>query len=268
MELNILDLNTDCLRHIFQYFSIYDLIELERVCTVFKATCYDAYTTRQFHKVRLEWRTLKTEYFSDIFDRLGKTLRNFEFSGGGILDKVVKRTLIDGVTKSAPKLNSLTINYTHFFSYEFIELQESFGNLVYLDLSRCGLDEELLEITLDGEKFRNIKTLKLAGNSCIKGSLFKNMINVEELDVSYCFKLKFDEFFIFLKNCIKLTYLDLSADWQLLEEVENFLDIVGNHQPHIETLIMRYMGVHEYLLDLSKFKKLKVKCFEGRRFGS
>lgn len=266
--MSILDLNNDCLISIFNFFSIYELIELEKVCSVFKITCNDVYTTRRFHKMRIELRNLRTEYFSDIFKRAGNTVRNFEFSGGYIMDEDVKRTMIDGVSKSCPKLKYLTINYTQFTTNNFIQLQECFRNLTSLDLSRCGIDEDSLGIDLNGEKFKNIKTLKLAGNSCMNGSFFKNMMHVEVLDVSYCFGLTFDEFYIFLKNCIILTDLNVSASCQLVHGVENFLQSVLTHQPHVETLLMENTGVVKDLEVLSKFTKLKVYCIEGRRFGT
>lgn len=266
--MSLLDLNDDCLLCIFEYFSIYELIELEKVCSAFKRTCCNVYTTKRYHKMRLELRNLRTEYFSDIFERVGETLRNFEFSGGYIMDEYVKCTMIDGASKSCPKLNSLTVNYTQFTTANFIQLQECFGNLIYLDLSRCGLDEESLAVTLDGERFKNIKTLKLAGNSCMNGSFFSSMKHVEVLDVSYCFGLRFEEFFIFLKDCIKLTNLDVSASCQLVHGTDKFLKSVLERQPHVETLLMENTGVVKDLEVLSKFTKLKVSCFEGRRFGT
>lgn len=266
--MSILDLNDDCLIYIFQFFSIYELIELEKVCNVFKGTCSNVYTSKRFHKVRIELSNLKTEYFKDIFKCVGNSIRIFEFSGGYIMNEDVKCTMIDGLSKSCPKLKSLTINYTQFTNTNFIQLQECFMNLSYLDLSRCGLDEDILGNTLDGERFRNIKTLKLAGNSCMNGSFFKNMKHVEALDVSYCFGLKYYEFVDFLKNCIKLNDLDVSASCQLVHEVDNFLKIVLMYQPHIETLLMENTGALKDLEVLSQFNKLKVSSFEGRRFGT
>lgn len=264
--MSILDLNDDCLICIFEYLSIYELIEMEKVCVDFKTTCENVYS--RFHKMRIELRNLRTEYFRDIFQRVANSLRAFEFSGGFIMNEDVKCTMIDGVSKSCPKLKSLTINYTQFSNKNFRQLQECFSNLTYLDLSRCGLDEDSLGITLDGEKCRNIKTLKLAGNACMNGSFFKNMKYVEDLDVSYCFNLRFSEFVIFLENCKKLVVLDISASCRLIWDTENFLEIILVCQPHMEKLLMNNTGIIKDLDVLSKFKNLKVSSFEGRRFGT
>lgn len=264
----LLDLNNDCLIRIFSNFSLYELIELEKVCSHFKIICNNVYTTRRFHEMRIELRNLRTEYFNDIFKRIGSTLRCFEFSGGFIMDENVKCTMIDGVSKSSPKLHSLTINYTQFSARNFVKLQECFLNLIYLDLSRCGIDEESLGVILDGERCKKITTLKLAGNVCMSGSFFKNMKHVQILDVSYCFGLKFVEFSIFLKNCIRLTELNISASCQLVHGTENILTNLLAHQPNIEVMLMQNNGFVVDVEVLSKFAKLKVSCFEGRRFGT
>lgn len=266
--MSILELNDDCLIYIFQFLSIYELIEAEKVCKVFNITCHAVYSSKRFHKMRIELRNLRTEYFRGIFQRVGNTLRHFEFSGGFIMNEGVKRTMIDGVSKCCPKLKSVTINYTQFSNTNFLQLQECFSQLTCLDLSRCNLDEDILKITMDGERFRNVKTLKIAGNACMTGSLFKDMKHVEVLDVSYCFGLRFAEFVVFLKNCLKLIELDVSASCQLVHDVENFVENILIHQPHIETLLMDNTGVVKDLDVLSKFNKLKVSSFEGRRFGT
>ena len=267
-ELTILDLDQDCLQKIFEYLSIYELIESEKVCETFQLTCERVYSSKKFHRMRIELRYLKTEYFKDIFERIGSSLRDFEFSGGYIMDEVVKQTMIEGVTKKCSKLKSLSINYVQFNTDSFIKLQPSFCNLKLLDLSRCGISEVSLDnIELDGEKFRSVKTLKLAGNSCMTGSLFKNMKHVESLDISYCYNLSFFEFLKFVKNCVKLTELDVSASCQLVSEDENFLEIILSHQPNIEKLKMDNTGIARDEETLKKFKNLKFASFEGRKFG-
>lgn len=268
MMMSILDLNDDCLRVIFDFFSIYQLIELEKVCKAFKSVCNNVYTTRRFHKMRIELRDLKAEYFEDIFDKVGHTLRNFEFSGGYIMDENVKWTMINGVTQSCSKLHSLTVNYTQFTPTNFIKLQQCFTRLTYLDLSRCGIYENSLGLSLDSERFPHIKTLKLAGNSCMNGSFFQKMNRVEVLDISYCYELEFEKFVIFLQNCIRLIDLDVSASCRLVHGVDDFVSVIHMHQPDVERLLMENTGVAVEAEILSRFSKLKVCCFEGRRLGT
>lgn len=266
--LTILDLDDDSLMNIFELLSIYDLIEAEKVCVTFKMICEIVYGSKRFQKMRIELWPLRTEYLKDIFDRVGRTLRAFEFSGGYIMDENVKQTMINGVSRSCPNLRSLLINYVQFSNNNFAHLQESFCNLTSLDLSRCSINEAILGITLEGDRFNNIRSLKLAGNSCMTGSFFKTMKHVEVLDVSYCFNLSFFEFLAFLKNCIKLIDLNLSASCQLLSEDENFQEILLTYQPNIEKLVMDNTGVARDDEVISKFKNLKHSSFEGRKFGT
>lgn len=266
--LSILDLDDDSLMNIFDFLLIYELIEAEKVCKRFKAICENVYASKRFHKLRIELWPLRTEYLKDIFDRVGKTLRSFEFSGGYIMDENVKQTMINGVSRSCPRLKSLLINYVQFSNNNFAHLQESFCNLTCLDLSRCSIDESALGITLDGERFNTIRTLKLAGNSCMTGSFFKSMKSVEILDVSYCFNLSFHEFLAFLKVCIKLIEINLCASCQLVSEDVNFQAILLNYQPNIEKLALDNTGVLPDNEVLSKFKHLKYSSFAGRKFGT
>lgn len=264
----ILDLDDDCLFHIFELFTIYELIEAEKVCETFKAACENVYDSKKFHKMRIELRYLKTEHFKDIFDRVGGTLRHFEFSGGHNMDEMVKNVMINGVSRSFTKLTNLLINYVQFSHESFTRLQESFSNLTCLDLSRCSIDESSLGITLDGERFKSIITLKLAGNSCMTGAFFRDMKHVQHLDVSYCFSLSSFEFLKFIRNCIELVELNVSASCQLFNEDENFQKLILTHQPCIETLLMDNTGVEKDVEVLSKLKKLKHASFEGRKFGT
>lgn len=266
--LTLIDLDDDCLINIFEFLSIYELIKVEKVCQTFKAICDDVYSSKKFQRMRIELRHLQTEHFKDIFDRIGGTLRAFEFSGGYLMDEKVKQVLIEGVTKPCTKLRSLTINYVQFHKESFDELKESFCDLKYLDLSRCSIDETSLGISLDGERFKAIKTLKLAGNSCMRGSFFKQMKYVEYLDVSYCFNLSFIELLEFLTNCFNLKGLNVSASCQLLSEDEHLLQAILTHQPNIERLVMDNTGIVRDDETLAKFKNLKFSSFEGRKFGT
>lgn len=265
--LSILDLDDDCLGCIFQYLTIYELLEAEKVCETFKVTCESVYASKRFHKVRFELRYLP-DRFKDIFDRVGKTLRRFEFSGGYIMDENVKNTVIDGVAESCPRLKSLSINYIQFSHDAFTRLSQCFCNLTTLDLSRCGIDESTLDAVLNGEHCKSVKTLALAGNASMTGSFFKDLKHVENLDVSYCFQLNNFQFVAFLKNCLKLVSLDLTASCQVITDDENFLQTIFTHQPNIEKLLMDNTGVTVDSGTITKFKKLKHSSFGGRKFGT
>lgn len=265
--ISILDLDDDSFNNVFQFLSIYELIEAEKVCKTFKAICDNVYSSKRFHRIRFELRNLQTEYFKAIFDCIGGTLRHFEFSGGYIMDENVKKTMIEGVTGSCPKLKSLLINYVQFTAESFNQLQQCFSNLTCLDLSRCSINESSLGVCLDGDELKSIKTLKLAGNSCMTGSFFKTMKHVKVLDVSYCYNLSYAEFFHFLRNCLNLIELNFSASCQFVPPDENFLRVILEHQPNIETLLVDNTGITKDVEVLSKFKFLKHSSFKYRMLG-
>ncbi|KAL7031948.1 hypothetical protein ACKWTF_007178 [Chironomus riparius] len=264
---SILCLNQDCLNNIFKYFTIYELIDIEETCSAFKATCEEIYSTKKFHSYRIELRYLRAEYLDAIFERIGDTLRSFEFSGGGIMDEGIKQTVIDAVSNNCMKLNKLSLNYLHFDNNQFRELQKCFTNLTYLDLSRCNISESRIDC-LDGEKFKNIKTLKLAGNVQMSGAFFKSMKHVEKLNATYCYELRYFEFQQFLKNCINLIELDVSASCQVIPEDQDILEQILQYQPNIERLIMNDVGIERNKEILSKFKHLKHSSITGRKFGT
>jgi Leucine-rich repeat (LRR) protein len=271
---SILDLDDDSLLHIFSFLSIDELIQAEEVCDEFKVICENVYSSKRFHKVRQELINFKTERFRDIMDRVGHSIRAFEFSGGYIMDiyiyKALMRTLVEVISRSCSQIKSLSINYVTLKSEFYQELQSCFDKLTTLDLSHCSISEATLGFTLDGERLTSIRKLKLAGNSCMTGAFFANMKSIEVLDVSYCFNLSYFEFLKFLANCENLRELNISACCQLISEDENFLEILFSYQPRIERLEMNNTGISRADNEdtLSQFKHLKYSSFEGRKFGT
>ncbi|KAG5683878.1 hypothetical protein PVAND_013139 [Polypedilum vanderplanki] len=267
--ISILDLNQDCLNNIFQYFSIYELIDIEDTCNAFKTTCEFVYKSKKFHMLRIELRFLRCEYFEAIFDRIGSTIKELQFSGGNHMDKHLKESLIDVINDHCIKLSKLTINYVQFDHDSFIKLEKCFHNLTYLDLSRCSINENELKHCLDGEKLKSIQTLKLAGNTLLNGSFFKDMRHIRVLDVSYCFNLLYFHFFTFIKNnCNQLRELDATGSCQLIPEDENILMDLLKYQPYLEKIVMDNVGLQKDDEILSQFKNLKHSSFAGRRFGT
>lgn len=263
--MSILDLNQDCFDNIFKYLSIYELIDVEGTCRAFKYTCELAYESKRFRAFRIELRYFKTEYLRDIFRRIGDTLRSFEFSGGYIMDELVKQTVIEGVT-DCTNLKKLSINYVQFTKEQFEELSTCFTILTHLDLSHCNINERNLE-KLDGDSLPNIKTLKLVGNAAMSGEFFCSMKHVEALDVSFCFGLRYYWFRQFLKNCLKLIELDLTGSSCVVPEDVDILEQILLYQPNIEKLILNQIGIERNEEILSKFRQLKYSSVTGRKFG-
>jgi hypothetical protein len=265
---SILDLNQDCLNSVFKHLSVYELIDIEETCSAFKTTCEAVYKSKKFHSVFIELRHLRCEYLEAIFQRIGSTIRDLKFSGGYLMNEHVKQTLIAAIENHCVKLKRLTINYVQFDHESFDKLQKCFRNLTHLDLSRCAINETELRHCLDGEKLTSIKTLKLAGNSSMNGSFFKDMRHVEVLDISYCFNLLYYHFLPFIKNCNKLLELDATASCQLIPEDANILRDLLQYQPRLEKITMDNVGLQKDDDIMTQFKNLKFSSFAGRKFGT
>jgi hypothetical protein len=264
---SILELNQDCLNKIFEYLNIYELIDIEDTCSAFKITCNIVYKSKKFQKYRIELRYLKIEYIESIFDRIGSTLKEFEFSGGYTMKEEDKMNLINGISNCSKKLSKLSLNYVNFNQNIFENLQKIFTNLTHLDLSRCCIKETKIE-SLNGRKLEKIKILKLAGNVEMEGSFFNTMSSVQVLDVSYCYNLKYFYFFQFLQNCSKLIELDVTASCQVIPDDQDILQDLLQYQPNIQKLTMDNVGLERNDEILSKFMNLQHASFAGRKFGT
>lgn len=262
----IYNLNDDCLSNIFKYLTIYELIGVEEVCEMFKSTCDTVYKSKMYHRLRLELRYMIPVWIEHIFDRIGVSLRHFEFSGGYIMDEELKLKLIDGVIHKCPKLQSLTINYIQFTKENLQNLSTSFERLKYLDLSRCSLDEYNMTGILNGDNLINLTTLNVIGNTMLVGSFLITMKHIKNLNISYCFDLQYSIFVKFLKNCKKLIQLDISACVQLLEG--DIIDDLLNLQPHLEKLHFQYSGIPQIDDRYILFKSMKDFNIQGPRFGT
>ncbi|CAO1391952.1 unnamed protein product [Diamesa serratosioi] len=262
--ITIYDLNEDCLCNIFKYLTIYELIEVEEVCEMFKNTCETVYKSKMYHSLRLEWRYVNPDWLEPIFDRLGGSLKCFEFSCGYMKDEI-KLKIINGVVNKCLKLHSLTINYMHLTKDHLQNLSTSFDRLTCLDLSQCDLDEDNMLGILDGEKLRNLTTLNVKGNTMLKGNFLIDMKNLKNLDISYCFHLQHNEFVKFLKICQNLIQLNISACSQLLNG--DIIQDLLNFQPHLQKLHFRQSGIPQNDDRFILFKSMKDFNIEGDRFG-
>lgn len=262
-------LNQDCLNQIFSYFDIYQLIDIEETCSLFKATCESLYESKKFHKIKIELRSLRTEYFEKILDRVGPTVRNFSFSGGFIMDERIKETLVTGLSNNCECLRHLTINYMQFDKGNFDKLQKNcFSTLIYLNLANCAIDERNSGMMLKKEFTKNLKHLVLSGNVNMSGEFFNSLESIETLNINYCNNLSYYQFLIFLKNCKNLKSLNSTGSPQLIPEDRNILEDLYLYQPNLEVILMDNDGVEEDSKVLVKFKNLKKTSFVGKKFGT
>jgi hypothetical protein len=268
MPTTLESLNQDCLNQIFSYFDIYQLVDIEKTCSLFKSTCENAYASKKFHKFKIELRTLRPEYLEKILDRIGPNVKDFAFSGGFIMDEKIKKTLVEGLISNCECLSKLTINYMQFDKALFDKLEKCFDTLTYLNLANCAINEQSDEILLKNDSTRNLKHLVLSGNANMSGEFFKCIENIESLNVSYCYNLRYYQFLIFMKTCKNLKSLNITGSPQLIPDDRNILEDLFLYQPNLEVLLMDNDGVEEDSQVLVKFKHLKQTSFSGKKFGT
>lgn len=100
----------------------------------------------------------------------------------------------------------------------------------------------------------------------LTGNCLKNMIQLEELDASYCYDLRYKEFVRFLINCQKLLRLDISACCRLLDE-GNIIEDLLVFQKHLEKFHFKYAGIQSNDERFGKFEHLKDLEIHGFRNG-
>lgn len=266
---NILDLNQDCLNYLFSsYFDIYQLIDIEDTCSLFNATCLNVYTSKKFHKLKLELRTMRVDYLNHLIERIWPTAREFSFSGGFIMDEKVLNGIIYGLADHSRNLKKLTINYVTMNENLLTKLQNGlFEQLNYLNLSNCTINEQNLGVVLKNENLKNLKQLVLSGNVNMIGNFFQNLENIEELDISFCSSVTYFHLLIFFKTCKNLKHLNISSSPQAIPEGRNIFEDLLKYQPNIEVLLMANNGIEADNEILAKFKYLKQTSFSGRRWG-
>lgn len=236
-------------------------MKIENISKDFQKFCCLSYK-RNYTKLLLNIKTLKPEAISDIFERV-ENVREVVFSGGFTMDDSIKDKLIEGILHKCPKLTKLSMAYTQFTRDQIERLSGCFKNLTYLKLERCNLDEQNMQ-NIFTDDCKSLKTLIISGNTMLTGSCLSNLKYVETLDASYCFDLIHTEFLKFLKNCIFLKSLDISACIKLSNG--SIIEDIHVYQPKIETLIFLYVGQNKESLVFSRFQHLKILDVYGNNY--
>lgn len=198
-----------------------------------------------------------------IFEKIGPYVRDFEFSGGFIMEESIKESLIDGLAHQCPQITKLSLMYTLFSRDQIERLSRCLRNLTYLRLERCNLEEQTVADVFR-EDLKSLKTLNISGNTMLTGSCLANLKQLQVLDASYCFDLSHIEFVKFLKNCSFLKSLDISACVKLLNG--SVVEEIHTFQPKIEELYFLYAGQSRDSLVYSRFKHLRVLDVQGNNY--
>ncbi|XP_058827002.1 uncharacterized protein LOC131686982 [Topomyia yanbarensis] len=281
-QLNILDLNDDCLELVFGRFKLEELITLAKTCTRFSAIAGNV--VKRNKQYFSHWIYMpKPCYFSDFLKTFGYVLEHLTVSHCVEINLIAMHcTNLKELTVGHCSLNSLTFEPESLLGFEslerfsiiwseispyFIERLKKLRNLQRLDLSYSYfLTESLHNLT-------NLKHLNLRGtlvtDECFS-CLARNNPDLEQLNISDCNQLSAKSIQCIAKYMTKLTYLSWSQ-WYLNEPYECSTD----RQQIVESRLLKQLviednnygtGAIDYLLrSLAKFDQLEQLELKNQR---
>jgi hypothetical protein len=260
--LSLLDLSEDCLLHIFQYFDVHELINIENVCQTFQEITNQRY--KQQRTFTIEYRTLEPARTVSILQRIGKSLKKFSFSGGYMMNDKIKMLIIESLSLYCDNLKYLQLNYVELRDYHTDLLKKVAENIETLDLGQCKLNDDIEEFLLC---LPQLKHLVIKGNSMVSGKCLLQLKTLQSLDVSYCFHLDYIYFSKFLKAYPDtLKSLNVSGSVLLLEG--KLVEDILYFQKNLECLFMEYLGIQHDVSLFKTLKQLKKISIMGRKFGT
>ncbi|XP_053677003.1 uncharacterized protein LOC128727152 [Anopheles nili] len=215
--MELIDLDEDSLMEIFSYFHFNELLTLSSVCLRFLHICQRH--LRTIRNFELDYRAVVardnyTEYLRNVFAILGPTMEAFRFSGGYIMDEILKQTIVDNLATHCTNLQHLTINYTVLNEHHLRPLATLLRTLVSLDLGRCDMTDENLGEFLQSRPLK-LRFLAIPGNPALEGAFFKHWTTaeqLEQLDLSYCYSLNIDAMEGFMQHANRLMAVDATGN--------------------------------------------------------
>lgn len=214
-EGQILQLNDDCLRHIFEKLDLMDLIALKR-------------TNRRFATVvRLVLKRYRSFDFAEprdkpiltvldtkiILESVGSYIGHLSLSGHRFAESKTTdaHRILGIVARNCFHLKELEISDIAMNPSIFKELEKIASSLEALALIDCNLEDDfgdLLGHCLD------LQRLQLCDKQTT-GSFLKTIVGLKSLNVENCSQLKGSEMFLFLKNNPQLESLNITECQEL-----------------------------------------------------
>uniref|UniRef100_A0A2M4CUN2 Putative agap008913-pa-like protein n=1 Tax=Anopheles darlingi TaxID=43151 RepID=A0A2M4CUN2_ANODA len=223
--MQLLDLDEHSLMEIFSYFNFEELLSLSTVCLPFLHLCQ-----RHLRKIRffaLDYRKVsarpnRIEHVRNIFQALGPSLEGFRFSGGYIMDEMLKQSIVVNLA-NCTALRHLSINYVKLNDQHLKHLASLLSTLVTLDLGHCDLEDASLLEFLQSHPLQ-LRVLSIPGNTNLRGTFFHDWTDcetLEQLDISYCFSLNIDRMEDFLIRAKRLTAINVTGSqrWQRNKQI-------------------------------------------------
>lgn len=239
----ILDLNDDCLREIFEILALSDLCAISDVCTRFRCIAQEHFRHSYGEKLELHQINRDSDTDWQNLKRLSQFLRNF----GGFI------TSIDG---------------NRYCPYHYNNGR--FGNRIP-ELVACYCSETLTELRLRGlgfsshtfafarsiSKLKQLKILQLATiwiDLEVLMEIIKNLTELTELYLNHIpIKLNTEKLLELIRNTPKLEFFQYNQrkrkpTWVTVDTYQNVLEIVKRHRvrTHLKIEMLKMLRVNDH----------------------
>ncbi|XP_063701387.1 uncharacterized protein LOC134831562 [Culicoides brevitarsis] len=223
--LTLLELPDDCLLHIFDFFDIYELLDIRQICQRFNELA-----DRCRHKYEnLDFKCYNEDEHISILKFLGPSLK--------VLNLHQYENLLDKVLEFCPNIEKLMIEYCQLTNWEI--MRDIVKNVKYLSLINCEFTDNL------GKCFGNaskLESLEILANEEITADFFHKIKGLKCLKVVECPCIG-DKFAQILKNNSTLEELEISTYYEksLIDVVKHVsalkkLKIGPNFEPKEQSL--------------------------------
>ncbi|XP_058818004.1 uncharacterized protein LOC131681292 [Topomyia yanbarensis] len=222
-QMNILDLNNDCLELIFVQFELKQLIALAKTCTRFRAIAGNVIKRNKQNYSK--WIYLpRPGYFGDFLEIFGNILEQLFVSYCGEINLIVMHcTNLKELTVRHCIFNSINFDQDSSLGFESLEqLSIIWSTISPHFIDRWKIPQKLQLLDLSYSHFppgslnvlKNLKFLNLRGSSVTDecfSCLANNNPDLEYLNISDCNQLSAKSIQCIVKYMTKLSYLSWSS---------------------------------------------------------
>ncbi|XP_055681045.1 uncharacterized protein LOC129788748 [Lutzomyia longipalpis] len=261
-----LDLNEDCLRCIFDYLNVLDLVRMEKVCRRFQALAKSIYPKID----EVDFDELSQTAFipltdaSDVVKRVGKHISSLIASKTNFLSN--SEILPRSVLTQCKKLQEVQLTGFKIITPASLKrLSVTIKEAKVVRLNSCVFNDDIKSCLVEATQ---MEVLELTGNANVQGSCLIGVRGIKEIDLSHCDFIEADFFVRFCKANRKLRSVGIIG-LRLLEEyamntlVETLKDLeclsINDHYNDHDDPQFEF----EKLAQLPKLTKIRVQYGAG-----
>lgn len=248
-DLNILQLNDDCLMVICDYLTLTDLLALKKTCSRFEIISCEAfkrYKILDFDVDPCEKKYLTMMDAKNILMEIGPYIEYLLISRDRFLRPEVR--ILNLIPRYCPNLKDLDINDFTLKSKILKGFDEIFKSLEGLTLTDCSIDDT---IGKNLKLAKKLKRLDLSMNSEITGKCLANVKNLKYLNLESCQNIQGKPFSTFAAHNQTLEYLNIACCARLTTEaiksiVNNMTELThlvcNNSYENVDATTMALLG--------------------------